>query len=631
MTRDRVAETSRGLRIGLLVCAAAWCWAAAPATFEPANESPVADAAMRRDRATVRALLQKGADVNAAQGDGMTALHWAATHGDAELARILIYAGARVEAVTRNGSYTPLHLASRVGSATVVKSLLDAGANVNATTTSGGATPLHLAAAQGSKETIVALLDKNARVDVREAAWEQTPLMWAAAYNRVDAVDVLIKRGAELNALSKIEDVPARERADRALQQARNRRVAALRGVDQPARGGGAAQGQRGGGGGGRGAAAQAESSAAGAQAGGRGAAAAEPGARAGGGRGGAGSDTTGTRSLGYADLVGSKGGLTALLFATREGNTESALALLDAGADLNLVSAGDHTSPLLMATINGHFDLAAKLLERGADPKLASDAGATPLYAALNVQWSAKSLYPQPTAYKQQKVTYLELMEGLLKAGADVNARLTKHLWYMSYNFDLLGVNTTGATPFWRAAYGTDVEAMRLLKKYGADHTIATRKPAGRQRGDDAPAEDDADAKDPSGLPPVPAGGPGVYPIHAASGVGYGEGYAANAHRHAPDGWLPAVKYLIEELGVEVNARDHNGYNPVHHAAARGDNELINYLVSKGADVTAVSRRGQTTADMANGPVQRVPPFLDTVALLEKLGSKNNHRCRSC
>ncbi|MDF2771726.1 MAG: hypothetical protein K0S86_1220, partial [Geminicoccaceae bacterium] len=162
-------------------------------------------------------------------------------------------------------------------------------------------------------------------------------------------------------------------------------------------------------------------------------------------------------------------------------------------------------------------------------------------------------------------------------------------------------------------------------------DPKIPTQKPAGRQRGADAPAEDDSSGADPSGLPPVPVGGPGVYPIHAASGVGYGEGYAANSHRHAPDGWMPAVKYLVEELGADVNTRDHNGYNPVHHAAARGDNELIEYFVSKGADVKAVSRRGQTTADMANGPVQRIPPFLETVALLEKLGSKNNHKCRSC
>ena len=332
-----------------------------------------------------------------------------------------------------------------------------------------------------------------------------------------------------------------------------------------------------------------------------------------------------------YGEMVGNKGGLTPLLFAVRQGKTAAVLALLDAGAKINQVSAGDHTSPLLMATINGQFDLAKKLLERGADPKLASDAGATPLYATINVQWAAKSLYPQPTAQTQQQTTYLELMEALLAQGADPNARLTKHLWYMSFNFDLLGVNTAGATPFWRAAYGTDVPAMKLLVKYGADPNIPTTKPAGRQRGDDAPADEDTTKADPSGLPPVPAGGPGVYPIHAASGVGYGEGYAANAHRHAPDAWLSAVKYLVEELGADVNARDFNGYNPVHHAAARGDNQLIQYLLSKGADVTAVSRKGQTTADMANGPVQRIPPFLETVALLEKLGSKNNHKCKSC
>jgi ankyrin repeat protein len=93
----------------------------------------------------------------------------------------------------------------------------------------------------------------------------------------------------------------------------------------------------------------------------------------------------------------------------------------------------------------------------------------------------------------------------------------------------------------------------------------------------------------------------------------------------------MAALKYLIEEIGVNVNARDNDGYTPLHHAAARGDNEMILYLVEKGADVTAVSRRGQTTADMANGPVQRVSPFPETVALLEKLGSKNNHRCASC
>ena len=105
----------------------------------------------------------------------------------------------------------------------------------------------------------------------------------------------------------------------------------------------------------------------------------------------------------------------------------------------------------------------------------------------------------------------------------------------------------------------------------------------------------------------------------------------AGNAHRHAPDGWLPAVRYLVEELGVDINARDHNGYNALHHAGARGDHQLIIYLVEQGADIRAVSRRGQTVADLANGPVQRVSPRPATVVLLEKLGSSNSHRCLTC
>ena len=90
-------------------------------------------------------------------------------------------------------------------------------------------------------------------------------------------------------------------------------------------------------------------------------------------------------------------------------------------------------------------------------------------------------------------------------------------------------------------------------------------------------------------------------------------------------------MKYLVEELGVDVNVRDADGFTALHHAAARGDNEMIMYLVSKGADVTAVARNGQTTADMANGPVQRVSPFPETVELLMSLGSKNSNKCVTC
>ncbi len=594
----------------------------------PASDTPLADAVLRGDSAALRVLLTQGADVNEVQGDGMTALHWAASRGNVSATRMLVSAGARVDPVTRNGQYTPLHLAAQNGRAEAVRALLSAGANVNATTSSGGASALHFAATSGDAATIDALIEKGASVNVREKAFAQTPLMWAAAANRVSAIAALVKRGADLEAETRTQSIPEQEKKDRAFLVTRSRKLAAIKSADALLAPRPVAP------------ATVAPATAAPATA--TPAIAATPrtappadAAPAPSGN----SDTRITPTAGdrrprgptYGDLVGNKGGNTALLLAVRDGQVAAVNALLMAGADINHASAGDSTTPLLMATINGRFDLAKSLLDRGADPKRASVANATPLYAVINVVWAPKAAYPQPVAQYQSTISYLELMEALLKAGADVNVRLSKHLWYMSYNFDQLSVSTAGATPFWRAAYGTDLDAMKLLLRYGADPGIATIKPAGRLPGSEELDADVAAGKDPSGLPPVPENGPGVYAIHAASGAGYGEGFAANAHRHAPDGWMPTVRFLVEELKADVNARDFKGYTPLHHAAARGDNEVIKYLVSKGADVTAVARTGQTTVDMANGAVQRIPPFLDTIELLEKMGAKNNHKCKSC
>jgi len=161
----------------------------------------------------------------------------------------------------------------------------------------------------------------------------------------------------------------------------------------------------------------------------------------------------------------------------------------------------------------------------------------------------------------------------------------------------------------------------------YGADPDIKTMRTPGRVRTGDVTRE----IQDVAPMPPVPVGGPGVSPLLAASGVGYGEGFAANHHRYAPTGMLAAVKYLVEELHADVNARDHEFNTALHNAAARGDNEMIEYLVAKGADPKAVNREGKTTVDMANGPVQRISPFPETIKLLESMGAKNNHRCVSC
>src|SRR3954465_15209263 len=586
---------ARRLTMLALTCALALGRAATPSAA--AGDMRVADAAMRGDTAAVATLLRDGADVNGREGDGMTALHWAADTGNAELARLLLENGAQPAAVTRLGGYTPLHLAAKGGHAQVVRALLDRNADAKATTTTGAA-PLHFAAASGSAEAVTLLLDRGAVIDVREPQWGQTPLMFAAGAGRTGAVRVLLARGADVRLAAKVVNVSARNLEDSTDSRARNARVAAI-------------QKQRA-------AAAAAAAGASGSPA------PARPAARR---PATGGDDGNEPEPLGYADLVGTHGGLTATLLAAREGFEETVFALLDGGAGIDEVSASDHTTPLLMATINGHFDLAMRLLARGADVRIASDAGATPLYGVLNMQWAPKARHPQPAKYMQQQTGYLELAEAMLNAGADPNARLTKSLWYTTYNRDLLSVDRTGATPFWWAAYTLDVPAMRLLLKYGADPNVRTAKVPERYE----EGGGDFTGPDRSGLPPAPFGGPAVAPIHAASGVGYGLGFAGNTHRHVPDGWVPAVKFLVEELGADVNARDHNGYTPLHHAAARGGNDLIRYLVSKGADVKAVSRSGQTTVDMANGPVQRVQPFPETVRLLESLGAKNNHKCVSC
>ena len=575
-------------------------------------------------------LLQQGEDVNAAQGDGMTAIHWAAENGNGAMAERLIVAGANPDAITRMGGYSALHLASKNGAADVVSALLAAGSDVMARTTTGEVTPLHFAAASGDVDVINQLADAGAEVNAKETVWHQTPLMFAAAGNRLGAVNALINLGADLGATGKVIDLVARHVEDMEAKKRRDEVLNTFREESGSEAGTWAPDPN--------------EVSAAVL-------AAREYIAQQEIDFESAEEDEEYRRPLNYTRLVGTQGGLTPLLLATREGLTDVSIALLDAGAEINAVGAGEKTSPLLMAIINGHYDLAFVLLERGADPTLTSVAGTTPLYAVINAQWAPKARFPQRQAYLQQQSTYLELMKALLDAGVDPNARLNKHLWYMEYTNAYLDLDSNGATPFLRAAHALDIEAMKMLIEYGADPNIATIKPAegsvnvsGFEK-DPCPKNPpflsplycnileffDVLLGDPSGLPPVEEGGPGIYPIHAATGHGYGVGFAANSHRYVPDAWLAAVKYLVEEHGADVNERDYNGSTPLHNAASRGDNELIHYLVEKGADVMAINRKGQSTADMANGPIQRTQPYFDTLELLESLGSINNDNCVSC
>ena len=582
----------RAIAISLGVLVLASGLAAAP------PDARVAEAAMRRDIEAVRTLLRGGADVNAAQGDGMTALHWASLNADLDTMNVLLAAGAATDALTRVGAYTPLHLASQRGHAAAATRLIQAGGRVGAFTATG-VQPLHLAAQAGNAQTVTALLDGGADRDARDKTHGRTPLVFAASSDRLDVVAVLLARGADAKVTTNVIDYPARAAADTQARQTRDKIASATTGrnidsnfdPDPPPPGTVPNQVSTG-----RGAPPNPN----------------EPDIN--------GRRRDGPRPPSDIDQIGKQGGFTALHYAARDGHVAVAGKLLDSGLDVNVPTAGDRSTPMVVAVINGQFDLALDFLKRGGNPNLANDDGVTPLFAALNNEWALRTWYPQPTAGSQQHASYLELMEALLKAGADPNARTRSHIWYAAYNTGRMGVDFTGATAFWRAAYALDVDAMRLLVRYGADPSIPTVTYGALRRDND-----------PSGLPPIAGGGPHVPPFHAASGVGYGTSRVAQQHRHVPDGWMRAAQYFLEELGVDVNVRDADGFTALHHAAARGDNQTIKYLIGRGANVMAVNRAGQTTVDMANSPEQRTQPFPETIALLEALGAKNNNNCRAC
>jgi ankyrin repeat protein len=163
-----------------------------------ASRAPLADAAERLDRPAIAALLKQRVDVNAPQADGMTALHWAAYQDDAELATLLVRAGANVKGATRYG-LTPLSLACTNGNAAMVNMLLMSGADPHAPLP-GGETPLMTAARTGTLDAVQALLARGARVDAKDDRRGQTALMWAAAEGHTPVVQALIDAGADVAA-----------------------------------------------------------------------------------------------------------------------------------------------------------------------------------------------------------------------------------------------------------------------------------------------------------------------------------------------------------------------------------------------------------------------------------------------
>ena len=520
------------LRRVTAVALAAWTLASASSAFA---QAPVADAAMRRDVAEVRRLVQSGADVKAAQADGATALHWAAYHGDASLASVLLDAGADVAAANRNGS-TPMWLAASRGDAAVIQVLLAKGADANEPLPLGRR-PLMLAARSGSVDAVRALLDKGADPNAKEDARGTTALMQAADQGHADVLKVLIEKGADVAAAS----APIlRDARTAALGKSDDPRAAVRRQViailcDQPTPDLSVLQGL---------VAERTEDQVL--------AEGSEPpkapannpcnqdlqrdalgfvlAASGGGGR------------RGRAPRDPDGGELTALVYASRSGSIEAARVLLDAGADVNQVTRYGW-SALLAATQNRNYQLAKFLIEHGADVNLANKGGWTPLYLATDNRNLEGGDYPT----RPPDMDHLEYIKLLLDAGANVNAQVTESTETRTV-FTNQWLDENGATAFLRASQSGDVELMKLLLERGADPKIYTKL--------------------------------GVTPLAVAAGIGWVEGITSE---HSPEQTVEAVKMLLE-LGIDPNHQADTGRTALHGAAHKGATEVVRVLVAAGA-----------------------------------------------
>jgi ankyrin repeat protein len=284
-----------------------------------------------------------------------------------------------------------------------------------------------------------------------------------------------------------------------------------------------------------------------------------------------------------------SRGGLSALSFAARQGQIEAADALIAGGSDINQKDV-DGNTPLVLAILNKHYDLAQTLINKGADVNAANKDGRTPLYTAVEIRnedWS-----PRPALKTDDKLTAMDTIKSLLDKGANVNARLTGTVELHKFAQDGGDKSmAAGATAFMRAARSADVETMRLLLAKGADPKLANKD--------------------------------GLTALLTAAGVSWAEKIRGD-EKDA----LEAVKMCVD-LGLDVNAATDRGETALHGAALRGANSIVSYLVEKGAKLDVKNKQGFTPLDIANGKGGFGGALRDprpaTVALIKELLSKSS------
>ena len=466
-----------------------------------AADSTVAKAARAGDLTAVRKLTAARADVNIPEGDGTTALLWAAYHSDVEMARVLITAGAKVDAANHYG-VTPLLQASRTGDTAMIETLLKSGANPSLAHPEGE-TPLMAVSRAGRVDAVGLLLERGADVNASESLEQQTALMWAAAEGHLGVVDELLKAGADPNRKARISSLIDRKNADHPT------------------------------------------------------------------------------------------GGFTALMWAARNGREDVAKRLIQAGADVNLIN-GDGASAMTIAIVNDRFDLAAILLDSGANANDGSLYHAVEMHDATT-DWYARD-GSQLRANHPNKLTALDLVRLLLDRGADPNKPVIGQLHSMAICCD----NYANATPFYRAAVASDVDAMKLMLAKGANLEWIPSEVKGEAA---APMNNGGGrgANANVGKPAVMAtmtGGQGV-PLSAGPGFNReGPPPFREASNRSP---IDALKLLIQ-AGADPNAKSADGLTLVHQAAQAGNLEMIRLLAQSGAKLDDPNKDGLTALDVAEG-----------------------------
>jgi len=256
--------------------------------------------------------------------------------------------------------------------------------------------------------------------------------------------------------------------------------------------------------------------------------------------------------------------GFSPLMFAVRAGHIEATRALLDAGADVD-DTVSDGQTALVVAAANANWELAAYLLDRGADAT-AAEAGWNALHQAVRTR-RMNLAFGTPGPFASGTLDSIDLMRKLLKAGVNVNARMTRNGMRDGQRNRF---NRLGATAFMLAAKVTDVEAMRLLLEAGADPTVPT-----------------AD---------------GTTPLMVAAGLHiWNPGEDGGSFTGQEEEVLEAVRMCLEG-GNDINAQNYRGETALHGVGFRGVNIVLDYLVKQGANLAALTGDGWSALAIARG-----------------------------